>query len=91
MNIFNVFKLENMPTDSEQQNEIINQMVDVKNMHVHCENGDYYLVRKTALSDVGNVKVTKLDPKVDAELMAELVEVMIVEEEKLPAQGNDAL
>lgn len=77
MNIYNAFKLENMPAEEAAQTAMVNKMFNVYNMHVHYEGGEYYLVRKTEVKDVGDVKVTKLDPVIDAVLLKDLVTTMI--------------
>lgn len=82
MNIFNVFRLDNMPSDEQEQNLVVEKMFTVRNMHVHGEDG-YFLVRCTSFDTVDDVTATKLDPSTDQELMRELVEIFLANEDKL--------
>ncbi len=77
MNVFNVFRVTGMPDDEEGQNKVVEQVFEVRNMHIHAPDGEYFVVRCTRISEVPGIQVDKLDPQTDAELMQELVEIYL--------------
>lgn len=77
MNVFNVFRINGMPDDEEGQNKVVEQVFEVRNMHVHSPDGEYFVVRCTRINEPEGIQVDKLDPKDDAELMQELVELYL--------------
>ncbi len=82
MKIFNVFRLDNMPSQQQQQNKLVETVFKISNMHIHDERG-YYLVRCTEIDSASPVIVTKLDPNKDNELIDELMRIYMENKEKL--------